>query len=359
MNLPSHGSNPEKLYKSHSLKQPEEIIDFSVNLNPFGTLPAIKENWASWFSLIEDYPDPTGEQLREAIALSEKLSSKQVLLGNGGAQIITLIANYLAGKRVGIVQPTFVEYQEMCTVYGCQIEHIKLDENRNWENLDSVFLKIEKLDALFLCHPNNPTGVLYSQEQIERLINRCEDEKCYLIIDEAFCHFVEKFPTAARFIEDKDYLIVVRSLTKMYSIAGLRLGYALAPERVIKALQARQAHWSINVLAIEAGLLCVDAKTFTNRTQIYIENEGNRVLEKLTQLGYLMSKSEVNYYLLRDDRLDNQGMLIKYLLKRGIVPRHTENFLGLDGRWLRFAIKKETENDILIKALQEWMQLNK
>lgn len=354
--MPSHGSNPEKLYKSYSLQPAEQIIDFSVNLNPLGTLPTIKEEWASWFSLIEDYPDPAGEQLKEAIAQNEKLSSKHVLLGNGGAQIIALIANYLAGKRVGIIQPTFVEYEQMCSAYGSTIEHITLDGEGSWDNLASVFSKIEKLDALFLCHPNNPTGLVYPKEEIENLIEKCEREKCYLIIDEAFYHFIAGFPTASQFVKNHKYLIVLRSLTKMYSIAGLRLGYGLAAPRVIEAMRARQAHWSVNVLAIEAGLLCLKAKSFTNHTQIFVANERKRLFDKLKQLGYLMSKSEVNYYLLRDDRLDNQQALIKFLLKKGIVPRHTENFRGLDGRWLRLAIKREIENDKLMEALEEWKQ---
>jgi len=356
LNLPSHGSNPEKLYKAYSLQPAEQIIDFSVNLNPLGTLPTIEKEWASWFSLIEDYPDPTGERLIEAIALNEKLSSQHVLLGNGGAQIIALIANYLAGKRVGIIQPTFVEYEDMCTAYGCQIEHIILEHGENGDNLTSVFSKIENLDALFLCHPNNPTGLVYPKEEIKSLIDQCEREKCYLIIDEAFYHFIDGFPTASKFVKKHKYLIVIRSLTKMYSIAGLRLGYALASKRVIEAMQARQAHWSINALAIEAGLLCLEARSFTKDTQIFVANERKRVFDKLKQAGYLMSKSEVNYYLLRDDRLDNQEALIRFLLKKGIVARHTENFRGLDGRWLRLAVKRERENDKLIEALEEWKQ---
>src|SRR5699024_9150660 len=206
---------------------PKSYIDFSVNLNPFGTLPSIKENWSDWLTLVEDYPDPTGENLKEAIESYENINREHIVLGNGGAQLITLLASYLAGKRVGIVQPTFFEYQQMCSAYACEIDHILLDEKSNWSNLDIVFSKINSLDALFLCHPNNPTGITYSQKQLVKLIEHCEKEECYLIIDEAFYNFVDQFPTVASYVSSSKYVIVIRSLTKMYSIAGLRLGYLL------------------------------------------------------------------------------------------------------------------------------------
>lgn len=351
--MPLHGSNPEALYKSFSIPVPEQYIDFSVNLNPLGIPKNIKDNWSSWLELIEDYPDPIGSRLLQTIATYENIKHEHILLGNGGAQLITLLANFLAKKRIAIVQPTFVEYEKMCQVFQCQIEHVVLQEEE-WDDLSPVLHTIQDVDAIFLCHPNNPTGTIFSKEQIEQLIEQCEKNECYLIIDEAFYHFVERFVSAASYVSTHDYVIVIRSLTKMYSIAGLRLGYVLGPATVIASLQKIQPHWSVNALALEAGIYCLNNESFVKRTQTYVLTERERMTLMLNDLNYKVSSSEVNYLLLRDNRLSNQNELIRFLLTKGVVPRHTENFRGLDGRWVRLAVKTSEENTVLLQALQKW-----
>lgn len=358
MNLPLHGSNPAALYQSFSIPIPDRYIDFSVNLNPFGIPENIKESWSNWLELIEDYPDPFGSELQQIIASYEKVKYEHILLGNGGAQLITLLANFLAQKRIAIVQPTFVEYEKMCAAFQCDIHHVVLEEGK-WDDLSSVLHIIPKVDAIFLCHPNNPTGTTYSKEQIELLIEHCEQNECYLIVDEAFYHFVVDFTTAATYVPLNNYVIVIRSLTKMYSIAGLRLGYVLGSTSVIQSLQTIQPHWSVNAIALEAGRYCFANEVFVNKTQAFVTNEREKIKLKLQQLNYVVSKSDVNYFLLRDERLANQNVLIHFLLTVGIVPRHTENFRGLDGRWIRLAVKSSEENTILLKVLQKWQHSNK
>lgn len=355
MKLPLHGSNPHQLYQSLSISIPESLIDFSVNINPLGTLPTIKENWLAWYELISDYPDPTGERLKTLIAENESVPEDSVLLGNGGAELITLLAQFLMGKRVGIIQPTFIEYEKMCTAFGCEIEHIVLQEEK-WNDLTEVFDRVKNVDALFLCHPNNPTGITYPQKLIDELIEYCEKEKCYLIIDEAFYDFANKFPTATPYVPTYKYVIVIRSLTKMYSIAGLRLGYMIASPKIINRLYRFKPAWSVNAIALEAGIHCIEDRSFVAKTRSYITKERERMTLLLRNLGYKVSDSQVNYLLARDDKLDTQYSLLRYLVKKGIVPRHTENFRGLHGRWLRLAIKSKSDNDQLYSILRQWSE---
>lgn len=358
MNLPLHGSNPETLYKSLSIPIPKQYIDFSVNLNPLGVPNDIKEQWPQWLALIEDYPDPVGSHLQQMIASYIKVSPEHIILGNGGAQLITLIANFISKKRIAIVQPTFLEYEKMCEAFECDIQHIVLEEDK-WDDLSLVFPMIKEFDAVFLCHPNNPTGTIYSEEQIVALIEQCERNQCYLIIDEAFYDFVEGFASAASFVPKYNYLIVIRSLTKMYSIAGIRLGYALAAPEVILSLQKVQPHWSVNAIALEAGVSCLQNELFVKDTQTFVEAERERLTLILKDLNFKVSTSRVNYFLLRDHRLASQRKLIHFLLEKGIVPRHTENFRGLDGRWIRLAVKNREENNILLKVLEKWKHAHK
>ena len=336
---------------------PKQLIDFSVNLNPFGTLPSIKGNWVNWIDIIEDYPDPDGYRLIQAIVAREQICQSHILLGNGGAELITLLANFLTKKRIGIVQPTFIEYEKMCRAFQCDIEHIVLQEGK-WHDLSAVYPIIKDIDALFLCHPNNPTGITYNKETLRKLIEQCEQEQCYLIIDEAFYDFAEEFESAVSYVSAHQYVIVIRSLTKMYSIAGLRLGYMMGPKEVISSLKDIQPHWSINSIALEAGIHCLDSEAFVMKTRKYIANERKKMQVALEEMGFNVSKSDVNYLLIRDDTLHNQEPIIRYLLQKGIVPRHTENYRGLNGKWIRVAIKKEKENELLLKALQSWKRRN-
>ncbi|MBU5467165.1 threonine-phosphate decarboxylase CobD [Virgibacillus sp. MSJ-26] len=356
MNLPLHGSNPNYLYHALNLTMPKNVIDFSVNVNPFGPPKSIKEKWEEWFSVIGDYPDPEGRELLRLIAESEGLPVSNILLGNGGAELITLIGRMLTNKHIGIIQPAFSEYEKVTKASGCQICHINLSAP-DWKlDLNELSEVIINVDAIFLCHPNNPTGTIQSSEDIRHLLAICEANNCYLIIDEAFYDFYTDYVQLSHEIQNSDYLLIIRSLTKMYAIAGLRLGYVLANERVIKQLRAYQPEWSVNALALEAGKECINELSFVQKTQRFIQAERERVQTVLKETGYILSDSQVNFYLLKDPSLGNQRPLLKFLLKNGIVPRHTENFPGLAGEWLRFAVRLEKENNRLVEALSQWKQ---
>jgi len=356
LSLPLHGSNPDYLYEALKILMPDEIIDFSVNLNPFGPPRMLKEKWSEWFSFIEDYPDPNGKELIQMISDKEGINEASIMLGNGGAELITLIASYFSGKHIGIIQPTFSEYEKVSKAYGCDVTYIKLQEN-DW-NLDTGALsnQIASLDALFLCNPNNPTGIIYSNSQLIEILKICEKKRCYLVVDEAFYDFLEEEQSLSEFVTESNYLIIIRSLTKMYSIAGLRLGFLMANHQLVAKLKSIQPHWSVNALALEAGKEVLNEKEYVRKTKQFIHKERKRMMIELRGLGYHVSNSKVNFYLLKDPSLDNQLPLINYLLKRGIVPRHTENFPGLDGRWLRFAIRQKDENNVLMEALTQWKQ---
>ncbi|WML43031.1 threonine-phosphate decarboxylase CobD [Neobacillus sp. PS3-40] len=354
MNWPLHGSNPQYVYQSLQLPMPKVIIDFSVNLNPFGPPDSLKRNWPQWLGYIEDYPDPEGRDLVEILYEKEKLPKESILLGNGGAELITLLARMLLGKRVLLIQPTFTEYEQMCRAYGCHISHMVLQEG-SWElNVKLLTSKIKKSDALFLCHPNNPMGIVYSESLLLDILKVCQQQQCFMIVDEAFYDFLDESQTLAPLIKNNEYLIVIRSLTKMYSIAGLRLGYLMANQSIIRELKSYQPQWSVNTLALLAGKECLSDEDHVNKTRLFIKGERNRVVKALKDDGYLLSDSKVNFYLLRDPLLDQQLPLFLFLLKKGFVPRHTANYLGLQGRWLRFAIKQRQENDLLLEALREW-----
>lgn len=357
--MPSHGSNPKYLYEAVGIKQPDQYIDLSANINPLGPPKALSEQWAGFFKQITDYPDPYASSLKQAIMKKEQVSGDSILIGNGGAELITLVARFLAGKRVLLVQPTFSEYEKACKVNGCDVSYFQLLAP-NWElDLERLLPLVKNNDAIFLCNPNNPTGIQYPQTSIKKLVEACNDVGCYVILDEAFYDFVKDFESSASLCVDFSNVIVLRSMTKMFAIPGIRLGYVVTHPTIVKILSAYQPHWSVNTLALLAGEVCLQNEDFIERTQEYIETEREKLFQFFKSEGFAVSESKVNFYLLRDSYIENQELLFRFLLEKGIVPRHTINFPGLEGSWLRFAIKSTVENETLMEVLTEWRQAHR
>ncbi|RFU71407.1 threonine-phosphate decarboxylase [Peribacillus saganii] len=350
MKLPSHGSNPHYLYNSLGIEMPEHYVDFSANINPLGPPPALLEEWKHSFHYIHDYPDPQASVLTKKIAAMEGVPEQSVLVGNGGAEIISLVARWLAGKRVMIVQPAFSEYETACLANGCRVTWHMLEEGV-WE---LELPALDGIDAIFLCTPNNPTGIEYSPQAVVHLIQECSERGVYVIIDEAFYDFLEEAATYTAHLPDYSNLIILRSLTKMYSIPGLRLGYLMADQEIVSRISAYRPHWSVNALALMAGEICMDAEDHVKRTREMIESERLKLKDFYDSSGFIMSKSSINFYLLREPDTADASGLLRFLLENGIVPRHTFNFPGLSGRWLRFAVKTGRDNSSLMEVLNRW-----
>ncbi|WP_044747554.1 threonine-phosphate decarboxylase CobD [Bacillus alveayuensis] len=361
MKLPSHGSNPFYLYESLQipLLEKQKRIDFSVNINPFGPPPMIREKWQSYYISIEDYPDPYCLQLKELISKKEHVKEKEIFIGNGASEIIFILASaLLKNKKVLIVEPTFSEYQKACETFGCQVSSFLLESEKNWElYADELLNAIHEVEAIFICHPHNPTGKAFQEKELYQILKEAAKQNTFVIIDEAFYDFSTQNHSMVQYLQKFPNLIILRSLTKMFAIAGIRLGYALGHEAVLEKLKKYQPEWSVNAIAQKIGALCLKDDEHVKRTQQWMEKERNRVSNELRKLGFDVSDSQVNFYLLNEPEKQDLKELIVFLLKHGIVPRHTYNFRGLEGRYLRLAIKKREENDRLMEVLQKWRKI--
>lgn len=355
MNLPQHGSNPQYVYKKMGISRPTDVIDFSANINPLGPPEILKQKWCDFYDQIYDYPDPFCQGLITQIAKQTDTDADTILIGNGGAEIITLIGRMLAGKNIIIMEPAFSEYEKVCAKNGCNIFYHYLKEP-DWE-LNVKEIDLHGIDAVFLCNPNNPTGVQYPYTTILELLEACKRTNAYLIMDEAFFDFLEDYQPTPPLLKSYPKLIILRSMTKMFAIPGLRLGYALASKEIMDKLSDYQAHWSVNTLAMLAGEVCLQDDRFVELTIHYIRTERRKLFSFFHDEGFLVSPSKVNFYLLRDKAEEESLSLFAFLLKRGIVARHTYNFPGLEGKWLRFAIKGKQENDQLMEVLKTWRRV--
>lgn len=356
MLLPSHGANPEKLTELLQLPLRTDAIDFSVNTAPFPLQAKITANWSEYLETITKYPDPLSEQLKEVIAGKEQLATSEILVGNGAAQLIFLIAMFFAEKRVVIVEPTFSEYRDACKTFSCQVEAHHL--LKPWQlDIEKLINTCKNKDLLFICNPNNPTGVAYSAQELEFLIARVASLGVTVVVDEAFYDFKLDGATVIELVKKYPNLVVLRSLTKMYGIAGIRLGYLAANSTFIKNISPFQNPWSVNGLAQKIGSECLQDTAYVKKIQEFFAQERQRIFPILENYDYEISKSEVNFYLLKEKNKQEDCLpLIKYLIKHGIIPRHTYNFPSLDGNYLRLAIKTKAENNQLLTVLQGWIR---
>ena len=354
MSLPTHGANPHYLYEALGIEMPLHVIDFSANINPLGPPASLAENWSSFYSHIIKYPDPHAAQLTKRLAEKEGVHEGSILVGNGGAEMITLVGRLLTGKKVLIIQPAFAEYAESCHAAGCEVSFYQL-QAPNWElELEPLRPLLQQNDAVFLCTPNNPTGISFPQEVVQELVRECEKENCIVVIDEAFYDFTDDAFTYASLVTTNHHVVILRSLTKIFAIPGLRLGYLLADEALVQQLKTYKPHWSVNAIALAAGQLCIEEDAYIEQTRAYIREQKQRLFMFFEENGFEVSNSSINFYLLKDQGAEDASALLTYLLKKGIIPRHTYNFPGLDGRWLRFAVKSEEDNTVLMGALQQW-----
>ncbi|ASN04684.1 threonine-phosphate decarboxylase CobD [Virgibacillus necropolis] len=354
MKWPAHGANPH--YLTDALQLPKVTHDFSVNVNPLGPPYWLQEKWGDYFELMTNYPDPEAGALRHAIANQESIPAEQVLVGNGASELLTLIGREFAGKGVLIVEPTFSEYRMIAEMNNCIVDSVFLTETEGWAlPLERIKSKLTGVDLVIVCNPNNPTGVSYEQNVLIELLNELERKRISLVIDEAFYDFVQDEPSLMQRVNTSSQLIILRSLTKMYAIPGLRIGYLVTSEAMVRKLASHQPTWSVNALAQEIAGSCINDHSYRQRTRELIQSEKERIFPRLQELSFTVSESDVNYYLL-GGYPSLSDTLLPYLLKNRVAIRHTLNFPGLNGDYVRLAIRTKKENDILLELIERWVQ---
>jgi threonine-phosphate decarboxylase len=355
LSLPNHGANPKHLTKALGLTYEEGSIDFSVNTNPLGVTQAASLQLDQIQSAIQHYPEPYAETLSRALSEKLNVNENEVIVGNGAAELIFHLAHLYQKKRVLIVEPTFSEYRDACSSNRCHIESIVLDEP--WKlTIADLDGRLERVDLLFICSPNNPTGTSYSINELKAIIERAKSNETKVVIDEAFFDFQLSKQSILNQGVDLNDMIVLRSMTKMYGIAGVRLGYLIADHVTISKIKQFQPPWSVNGLAQEIGLQLLNEEPFVEMSTTYLAKERKRVKNELEQIGFCVSDSVVNFYLLSEPTKQDLQPLLQFLIQNGIIPRHTYSFKGLEGAYIRLAVKKEEENNQLLDVLRKWRE---
>ncbi len=333
---------------------PEAVLDFSVNSNPFGPVPAVREALAR--VAVSRYPDREAGRLRERLAGLHGVPPDRVLVTNGTAEAIWLIAlAYLEpGDAVLIVGPTFGEYRVASEMMGAQVTVLRSDESTGFRpDVESITGRIATLRPrlVWLCNPNNPTGVYLGPEEVRPLLTACERAGALLVLDEAYVNFVAE-PWDAVALLKSGHLALLRSMTKDYALAGLRLGYVLGASDIIRALRRVQPPWSVNAAAQEVGLVVLEHREAYREMWRHLRALTDAFRAAVAALELPALPTATNFFLVRTGDGDRTR---EALWRRRILVRSCASF-GLPAH-IRVATRREEENRQLLEALRavEWI----
>lgn len=359
MELPNHGANPLRLYKQAGITPPEQILDFSENVHPFGAPDPLVEHWPQLLELVAAYPDPDGEPFRSAAAQFHRVGISQVAAANGAAEVFTWLARRYRSKQVVLVEPAFSEYRQTLEAEHAGIRTIQLKPENHWQlAVEDVRATVPGCAALYICNPHNPTGVLVDVDTLKEMAQICLEHNCELVIDEAFIDFVGEAASFVPFLAKFSNVIVVRSMTKMYAIPGLRLGYVISQSNTIEQLKHGAAHWNVNGLSAAIGAdLFKESSYRDNIIQAALE-ERLAMQQFFAAYHCRTSHSAVNFLSFQLPDPNQSAKFFADLLKKGVVLRHTESFRGMDGKWFRIGMKSRENMKTLREAIAEWLEAN-
>ena len=354
---PVHGSiNPREL-RALGLK-PEDLLDFSASISPIGPPEGV---WEAIRSVdLSAYPDPECLELREAICRHLSTSSRevimeQVLVGNGSTEIFHLLTRVYLSKdsTAMLLTPTYGEYEGACRLAGAQILNLEADlaGDFRWDiGAATDIVSAEKPDLIFVCNPNNPTGVYLDRDEVETLAGAARDAGSLLVLDEAYLSFV-KDPWDSLALLDRAGVMLVRSMTKDYAQTALRLGYALASEDVVSRLRDYQPDWSVNGLAQKAGVSALEDAGYIPRAREAVFRAKEYLSNELGALGLNVPRSEANFILVK---VGDAAKWRSLLLSKGMVVRDCTSF-GLP-EYVRLGIRSMADCQRLAAAMAEVAQ---
>lgn len=336
-----------------------EILDFSANVNPLGLPEGIKDVLREAVDQFAQYPDPHCRELVAALSEAEGLPADWILCGNGAADLIYRLVAAVKPKKAMVLAPTFAEYEEALRTVSCQVVRYPLQEKNGFQAEEGLLQALEDdLDLLFLCNPNNPTGQLLSKTFLYQVIARCGEKGIFLLVDECFMDFIEEQDqySVREYLPENQHVLVLNAFTKIYAMAGLRLGYCLTSNRqVLGAIAAAGQPWSVSVPAQLAGLQALKETDYLLATRALIRKERAYLLSGLRAAGVQVLSADANYVFFQAGAVKDLP-LHEALLKQGILIRNCENYPGLGPGYYRICIRQHEENEKLLAALHRAMR---
>ncbi len=341
-----HGG-PDLLELQRLGVDPGSILDFSVCTNPFGPSPRVRAALAE--VNLEQYPDRESNALRAALAEWHEISSTRFLAGNGVSELIwlTALAFVQPNDRVLVIGPTYGEYARSVSRCGGIVHSLNArQEDRFVLAIPDVEVALNRSRPrlVFLCNPNNPTGSTLAPEAILSWSKRYP--RTLFVVDEAYQRFAPGLESLVTACEPN--LLILRSMTKDYALAGLRIGYAVGAEDLIDELVRVRPPWSVNSMAQVAAVVALRDETYLAQSLANLARAKTALVDGLAGLGLKAWPSAAHFFLVA---VENASAFRLALLQRGILVRDAASF-GLPG-FVRLATRMPEENARLLAVLKE------
>lgn len=349
-----HGGNILTQAKKLNLL-PSKIIDSSASLVPFEPPKLILDVLISEIKTLgfRYYPERNLNSLREIIGEFHQINPDNILPGNGASELITW-AGYEASKSGAscIPSPGFVDYERSLNCWNASFDYSELP--KNWSNSFPQTFPIKPIcDVLWITNPHNPTGQLWDKKSLEIILKKYK----LVICDEAFLAITPNGEKESLIPLTKKYdnLLVIRSLTKLFNIAGLRLGYIIGSSEKLKKWNIKRDPWPLNSFAIKAGIELLSNKIlyeeWTSKIHDWVNTEKNWVSNELSKIKNLkVHNSSTNFFLIESKFSLSSN--IHYLEKKGILIRECNSFRFLNEKWARISLQTRKNNKILCREIQ-------
>jgi len=342
------GKPIEELQREMGLKR---VIKLASNENSLGPSPKAREAIKRALLSIHRYPDGSCYYLREKAAQKLGVSPKNLLFGNGSNELIELLMRtYLCpGDKVIYGEPSFVVYRLICLAMN--VEGVGVPLKNLTYDLPAIAQAVdERTKMIFVNNPNNPTGTMVSHEEVIRFLDDIPED-VIVVFDEAYIEFVENkhFPQLIPLVlKEQRPLVLMRTFSKIYGLAGLRIGYSIAPAQMVDYMNRVRQPFNVNLLAQVAAMAALDDEEHVEQSRKMVQ-EGKRFLySELERLKIEYVPSETNFFLIN---VGEGERVFHALLKKGVIVRNMAGY-GLP-QYIRVTVGTQEENTIFLEALRE------
>lgn len=328
------------------------VYKFNSNENPLGPSRKVVKVIKELAKTVNLYPEASYIELKRALAKKWGLSPENFILGNGSNEVIELVFKALInpGDEVLVSKPSFLMYEKFAQIYGAKVKVVPLD-NKLKHDISGLLKNLSnKTKVVFLDHPNNPTGSVLDRKDWGIFFKNLP-ENILVVIDEAYGEFIEdpEIPLGIEFLKNGFNVLVLRTFSKAYGLAGLRLGYGMAEKSLAQLLDSLRQPFNLNLFAYKAGLIALEDQAYLKKS-LKIVKEGRRYLtQELSSLGFKVYPSQANFIMVDFGSVCEhlyQGLLRRGLLLRPLKPYGFPNSL-------RITIGLPEQNQLLVKNIKE------
>jgi len=334
----------------------EVILDFSASINPLGLSPKARAAARRAIGLAGAYPEPNCDGLNSLLASFHSVDPAEISCGNGSTEFIYLLPRVFKPERALIVEPAFSEYRNALKLSDCAVDSFVLKEDDGFSlDLGKFEKKARNYYGLaYLGNPSNPTGAALDADTVLKAARILEKRGTTLVVDEAFADFSEDCSVKKEAVKRKN-IVVLRSMTKFFSMAGFRLGYIVSNRKTVKAFSKLIPPWSVNTVAAFTAAASLADAGYIARTHRWLVAERDFLCSALKGLkSFTVYPSSANYIMVRINGSGKSASQLRgALYEKGILVRDLSSFKGLGPGYLRFAVRKREENAALVSALKK------